>query len=908
LKIKYFGSIVKKESALLLRRGNDLVKEDVIMTKSLIYWVSLVLLLGPTEGMPNTVPLQQDPGPDGIVSVEAENFDRNTPMPSHTWELITVVEGGFAPPGGFSGGVAMLATPGGSDGRGNINAGYPTGSPRLDYEVNFKKTGTHYIWILGWCSDSYANSIHSGLNGEEIATANNIGLAIGTYEWTSTSWNDATRRSFEVTSLGIHTLNIWMREDGAVVDKILLTTNPDYTPIGNGPSESPRESDLAYKPVPDNRATDVTPAAMLSWAPAVNADKYDVYLDPNFHDVDGADRTNPLGVLVSQDQEPNNYSPAELLQFVKTYYWRVDGVNDSTILKGDIWSFTVEPVAYPIAGENITATASSYNSADEQPENTINGSGLDDDDLHSAENGDMWLSSTIGPHPTWIQYEFDKVYKLHEMSVWNHNSRLELHIGLGIKEATIDYSVDGTNWTTWGTEEFNQATGMTGYEANTTVDLSGVVAKYVRITVNSKWDNILPQSGLSEVRFLYIPVWPREPQPADGAALDSVDVTLGWRAGREAETHQVALGTDPNALLIVDTVATNRYEVVALDMDTEYAWLITEINEAETPSAHTGPVWTFRTPEFLVVDDMESYDNEENLPWLAWADGYDVAGNGSEVGANPLVNDYGPETDIVNGGRQSLPIWFDNTIEPLSEATRTFDPPQDWARSGIQTLVLYFVRWVDNTGHGRLYVKINDAQVFYEQPAVAPQTWDVWAQWNIDLTGMDVSSVTSLTIGVEGGTHGVLYVDDIRLYAEAPAIPEFIWIEAEAGVITGTKYEVKTVEGASGGLALNAWDEGSSSDADDNKASYTIQSTGGTYRMEVRFYAPNALANSCFVRMPGVQDNWVVWHTPFGDSWKWGILAELFEIEMPAGNYTLEIAPRERECHIDAIMFTKVSE
>ena len=57
--------------------------------------------------------------------------------------------------------------------------------------------------------------------------------------------------------------------------------------------------------------------------------------------------------------------------------------------------------------------------------------------------------SKKGVSPIWIQYEFDAVYKLHEMWVWNSNQMVELDIGFGAKDVTMEYSLDGTNWTTW---------------------------------------------------------------------------------------------------------------------------------------------------------------------------------------------------------------------------------------------------------------------------------------------------------------------------------------------------------------------------------------------------------------------------------------------------------------------------
>jgi len=282
---------------------------------------------------------------------------------------------------------------------------------------------------------------------------------------------------------------------------------------------TPLPPGLASGPNPADGAIDVPQDVVLSWMPGEFADKHDVYFGTAISDVNDASRTNPLNVLVSQGRNASTYEPAGPLDFGQTYYWRIDEVNappDNIIFKGKVWQFTAEPFVYPIAGENITATASSSNKTDEVPENTINGSGLDDNDLHSTENTDMWLSSVIDPNAAWIQYEFDRIYKLHQMLVWNHNSSVELVIGFGIKEATIEYSADGTNWITLGTHEFARGSGTAGYESNTTVDLSGVVAKYVKITANSNWGGFVPQFGLSEVCFIYLPVLAREPDPASG--------------------------------------------------------------------------------------------------------------------------------------------------------------------------------------------------------------------------------------------------------------------------------------------------------------------------------------------------------------------------------------------------------
>ncbi len=302
----------------------------------------------------------------------------------------------------------------------------------------------------------------------------------------------------------------------------------------------------AIAPQPQSEAVDVPRDVVMSWTASEFAATHDVYFGTAFEDVNSASRANPLNAPVSQGQEANTYDPGRL-EFGQTYYWRIDEVNappDNTIFKGEVWSFTVEPIAYPIAPASIIATASSSNSNDEDPNKTIDRSGLDPDDLHSAENADMWLSGTSEPQSAWIQYEFDRAYKLHEMWVWNHNTLSEATVGFGIKDAVIQYSADGLEWVTLGTtHEFARAPGAPGYAHNTVVDFGDVVVRCVKITANSNWRGILEQYGLSEVRFLYVPVWAREASPDSGAADVAVDATLGWRAGREAAGHEVYVST-----------------------------------------------------------------------------------------------------------------------------------------------------------------------------------------------------------------------------------------------------------------------------------------------------------------------------------------------------------------------------
>jgi len=320
------------------------------MCKKLIYLVFFVLVLGLVGGVASADPLHQDPGPDGIVSVEAENFDENIARPPHTWDFVTSTDA-FTPPDGFSGGGAMQSTPTTPAGGAGFDTGYVENAPRLDFQVNFTKTGTHYVWILAYGMDGNADSMHAGLDGEAIATCDRLSGINANYTW-SNGTMDPEDSTFEVTSTGLHTLNIWMREDGSVIDKIVLTTNPNYTPTGTGPEESHRGPIVnAFNPTPAEGEQYSDIWASLSWSAGATAVSHDVYFSDNFDDVnDGtgdAFRGNQPSTIFIVGFPGMPY-PDGLVPGT-TYYWRVDEIeaDGTTIHKGYVWNFTIPPkIAY----------------------------------------------------------------------------------------------------------------------------------------------------------------------------------------------------------------------------------------------------------------------------------------------------------------------------------------------------------------------------------------------------------------------------------------------------------------------------------------------------------------------------------------------------------------------------------
>ncbi len=441
---------------------------------------------------------------------------------------------------------------------------------------------------------------------------------------------------------------------------------------------------LATAPRPADEAVDVTRDGVLSWAPGQFAATHDVYLGKTLADVNSASPAKPAGVLASQGQTATTYSPAALLDFGQTYYWRVDEVNqapDNTIFTGTLWSFTVEPYSYPITA--VTATASSAQNG-MGPENTINGSGLTGD-RHGIDATTMWMSK--GTLPNWIQYQFDAVYKLDKLLVWNSNQAIEPFIGFGAKDVTVEYSIDGSAWTALANvPPFAQGTGLAGYAANTTVPFGGISAKYVKLTINKTWGG-MPSTGLAEVRFYSIPVQARAPQPAAAATGVAIDTTLTWRPGREAGSHKVYFGTDQAAVtkgtVAAQTVADHSYAPGSLNFGTTYYWRVDEVNTVTYP----GDVWSFTTAAYGVVEDFESYNDTDNRIYDTWIDGLTNGLSGSQVGYNaaPFA-----ELTIIHGGKQSMPMEYNNVKAPFySEAQRTFDTAQSWTTNGADTLSLW---------------------------------------------------------------------------------------------------------------------------------------------------------------------------------------------------------------------------
>ena len=197
-------------------------------------------------------------GAQNLGGFEAENFDMNTAQGSSFWALTSPA---LRPvPSGFSGAGVMEAQP--NQGLSINDPNILTTSPRLDYLVNFPTSGIYFVWVRAWGASGSDDSIHIGLNGTVSQYGTNINNIPGgsSYTWYATATGGPAR--VEVPSAGNHTLNIWMREDGVVLDRVLLTTDSAYVPSSNGPAEAGRS---IVAPVITLRSLKAGNSLTLSW-------------------------------------------------------------------------------------------------------------------------------------------------------------------------------------------------------------------------------------------------------------------------------------------------------------------------------------------------------------------------------------------------------------------------------------------------------------------------------------------------------------------------------------------------------------------------------------------------------------------------------------------------------------------
>lgn len=276
------------------------------------------------------------------------------------------------------------------------------------------------------------------------------------------------------------------------------------------------------------------------------------------------------------------------------------------------------------------------------------------------------------------------------------------------------------------------------------------------------------------------------PLPTNGAMEVSPTPTLSWTPATSATSHELYFGMDKDAVRVADAGSPEHkgsqanYETGALAWNTTYFWRVDAVYNSGPVK---GPVWSFTTGGFLLVDDFESYTDDDaagQAIWQSWIDGFGIADNGAQVGY--LLPPYA-EQSTVHGGGQSMPLLYVNeTGVTNSEASLTLSTTRDWTAEGVGELSLWFRGSATNAAEP-IYVAVSNsagtpAIEAYDDPAIAQK--GLWTEWVIPLQaiadqGINLTNVDKIAIGLgstsgmaSAGGSGTLYVDDIRLYRTGP--------------------------------------------------------------------------------------------------------------------------------------------
>ncbi|GAB4496013.1 MAG: hypothetical protein OHK0052_05040 [Anaerolineales bacterium] len=176
----------------------------------------------------------------GGIIFEAEHFVNRVAgtgtAAGKTWEGVTA-------PLGYSGAGAMLAGP-----NTGVNTGNNSNGPRLDYDINFSTTGQYMVYVRGRAIDDGTasggnDSVHVGLDNVCTTCSINGTSGFNNYSWTWQRGSDSG--VITVDTPGTHTLNIWMREDGMIIDRIFVVSVDKLVAMNNNNWNRPGGTTIA---------------------------------------------------------------------------------------------------------------------------------------------------------------------------------------------------------------------------------------------------------------------------------------------------------------------------------------------------------------------------------------------------------------------------------------------------------------------------------------------------------------------------------------------------------------------------------------------------------------------------------------------------------------------------------------
>jgi len=130
-------------------------------------------------------------------------------------------------------------------------------------------------------------------------------------------------------------------------------------------------------------------------------------------------------------------------------------------------------------------------------ENMCNGSGISSVNSSDGKvsNNPYYMYKAIDSQAT---FTFNGNYPLSKVSIWNYND--PDYLGLGVKDCSFSYSIDGSSWISLGEYTIAQATGSNSEAVSSEFEFENVSMQYLRLNYTSNYAGT-SYYGLSEIRF-----------------------------------------------------------------------------------------------------------------------------------------------------------------------------------------------------------------------------------------------------------------------------------------------------------------------------------------------------------------------------------------------------------------------
>jgi YD repeat-containing protein len=158
---------------------------------------------------------------DGLLVLEAENAYAAIPRGGQSWITATALNG-------YTGTTYLQALP---DIGALYDSGYTAASPELQFQAHFVNPGTYIVWVRGAATGAAGDSIHIGLDGAVNADSEALtGFRFNEWGWSAGTMSGLTA-TIEIPEPGVYTINVWAREDGVRLDRILLSSDPAFVPL-----------------------------------------------------------------------------------------------------------------------------------------------------------------------------------------------------------------------------------------------------------------------------------------------------------------------------------------------------------------------------------------------------------------------------------------------------------------------------------------------------------------------------------------------------------------------------------------------------------------------------------------------------------------------------------------------------